>query len=549
MNTSNHLASIKWGHDVLTKTHDYSTKENESHLSQVVDIVRKSIQVDPNLKNDANLQAVVHDAFVYTSWLFAKNNKAALKATAICADLLGIASESDKKLLELTTCRFPSGKALQISPFCKELLSDESEYFKTLFSGGFKEADQTEMNFDGISKEEFLNLVKVLGEKPATTRLEGMEVEAILRFVELADRFQLTSLFDSLDRVLAAKIQSNVLNQSSAEALLGHLKDLPFHRTKNLEDQFFIRLIIRMPKTASLLSEDVKSSILSADLSPFASIDHITLGRVVKICPNLINLTLSNPHLSTLKAVAKLHQLETLNISGCKAIDDEELVHLAKLHQLKSVNLSNLPKITGEGLRHLIQAQELDLANCYSLEDAEFIHFADFENLRKLNLSDCEELSGSGFANFKGLVNLETLIVQRCKEITDEALAFLSGLVGLRIVNMSECSDITDAGVVHLAKLLNLTEVDLSWCTEIRGSAFAKFKDLEKLHTLSLNRCNQLNDEGLSHISQISALQNLDISYCNKLTAQAATLLRRFKHLKTLVTKGCKALALPSQQT
>ena len=57
-----------------------------------------------------------------------------------------------------------------------------------------------------------------------------------------------------------------------------------------------------------------------------------------------------------LASVAKLEQLDFLDLSGCKLITDRGLEHLRKMTSLKAINVPNNPAITERKLQELRKA-------------------------------------------------------------------------------------------------------------------------------------------------------------------------------------------------
>ena len=62
-----------------------------------------------------------------------------------------------------------------------------------------------------------------------------------------------------------------------------------------------------------------------------------------------------------LKHLAKLHQLQHLDLRWCGKITDAGLKHLAKLHQLQHLDLDGCEKITDAGLKQLVGIQSLGI--------------------------------------------------------------------------------------------------------------------------------------------------------------------------------------------
>lgn len=177
---------------------------------------------------------------------------------------------------------------------------------------------------------------------------------------------------------------------------------------------------------SSIFSEqlrDIPTSVNTLDLSECSWLDRDSLKQLVKICPQITTLTLSNNtqlNYSSWGEVAKFTALRSLSLSGCHQLEDSDL------------------KILLSGLRDL---KEVTIAKCSKIGENGFIELA------------------------KRLPKLAYLDVSRT-DISDTALVEIGSRCALLAeINLSSCSRLTEKGILALIKIArSLRKIDLSRC-------------------------------------------------------------------------------------
>lgn len=117
---------------------------------------------------------------------------------------------------------------------------------------------------------------------------------------------------------------------------------------------------------------------------------------VMRMCEKI------NTNTFTGYSLARLKNLQVLDISACNRITDVSLTYAFNFKELFILNLSRCQQITYEGIVHLVE-------NCPSIE-----HF---------NLIDCYNLRDEAVTEIvKGLHRLQTLELKGCNQLTDKTL-------------------------------------------------------------------------------------------------------------------------------
>ncbi|KAK3101016.1 hypothetical protein FSP39_000289 [Pinctada imbricata] len=153
---------------------------------------------------------------------------------------------------------------------------------------------------------------------------------------------------------------------------------------------------------------------------------------------------------SGIELLGQLHNLTSLDISGCNC-SDEGLSALGKYNNyLRDVTLSECADITDLGLQKFTQQckkiERLDLSHCKLLTDGAIKNLAFCcRDLTFLNLAGCKLITNLSIQYLSGVCHyLNTLDISGCIIITDKALKYLrKGCKKLRSLTMLYCKGVT----------------------------------------------------------------------------------------------------------
>ena len=208
------------------------------------------------------------------------------------------------------------------------------------------------------------------------------------------------------------------------------------------------------------------------------------------------------------------------------------------------INPANVTKIMSK------QLQTLDLSGIKDIDDAFFLHIVEQcgKTLKFLNLS-YSQISGDKLVDCNGaLPCLDTLELQKCSRLTVTGLYQIFKSCGktLRSLNLSKsgifvelfrsyveysgilaclenlnlsCCQITDIGLLQIFKVCGKTirSMDLS-DSDITGESLVEYSGtLACLENLNLSQCEQITDEGLLQIFKVcgKTIRSMDLSNTN----------------------------------
>ncbi|KIC71282.1 BTB/POZ domain-containing protein [Candidatus Protochlamydia amoebophila] len=418
--------------------------------------------------------------------------------------------------------RFQDGTSLNTSYSQLALLREKSPYFKSLWSGNFRETLQDPLT---LTQTEFTHLLNCL-----KYSFPFVPLEDILSFIQLADYYQLSEVEKKLEKQLIEAYKSQKLEPfNSSEDSLVELKAL-----LNFAQQYRLN-VLKSYLVDSLLNQTSQLTEFEKILKYFSNeIEELNFSKnifltdahllALKNCKNLKALHLQEcPNLTDagLAHLTPLVTLQHLDLSYCSNFTDAGLAHLRPLVALQHLNLSWCDKLTDAGLSHLtplVALKYLNLRYCSNFTDAGLAHLTSLVALQHLDLSYCGNLTDAGLAHLRPLVALTHLNLRWCHNFTDAGLAHLTPLVALQDLNLNLCWKLTDAGLAHLIPLVALQHLDLSSCKKLTDAGLAHLTPLVALQHLDLSSCKKLTDAGLAHLTPLIALQHLDLSYCENLT-------------------------------
>lgn len=185
--------------------------------------------------------------------------------------------------------------------------------------------------------------------------------------------------------------------------------------------------------------------------------------------------------------------LEHLGLQDCQKLSDEALRYVRNGlgKTLKSINLS-FSCITDSGLKHLAkmtELQELDLRSCDNISEIGMAYLAEGgSRISSLDVSFCEKIGDQALVHIsQGLFNLKSLSLSAC-QVSDEGICKIAkSLLDLETLNIGQCSKLTDKGLHTIAdSMKHLKCIDLYGCTRITTNGLERIMKLPQLNTLNL---------------------------------------------------------------
>ncbi|BDA50045.1 probable f-box/LRR-repeat protein 2 at C-terminar half [Coccomyxa sp. Obi] len=187
-------------------------------------------------------------------------------------------------------------------------------------------------------------------------------------------------------------------------------------------------------------------------------------------------LTERFPHL---RALDLSHCLHTVTFQTQTALQlrsnvtDELVGQLAPLRNLRELSLRGCTGLTGSPksgftrITALTRLECLDISNCKALQDDALKVVAQLSGLRQLRAVGCASLTDAALQHLAGLQGLLQLDLGCNARITDNGISALAGMRGLELVNLVSLAQITNTGVASLAALPKLKRITVSRCAHI----------------------------------------------------------------------------------
>jgi len=185
--------------------------------------------------------------------------------------------------------------------------------------------------------------------------------------------------------------------------------------------------------------------------------------------------------------------LQRISLQDCQKLTDESLKHISEgLPAINEINLSFCVSVTDTGLKSLArigQLEKLNLRSCDNVSDIGVGFLAEGgSQLNKLDVSFCDRVSDSAMAHIAtGLAQLSSLSMSSC-QITDAGIGRIAkDLQSLETLNIGQCIKLTDKTVETIAnQIKSLRSIDLYGCTKISTEGLKALNKCENLKVVNL---------------------------------------------------------------
>lgn len=338
----------------------------------------------------------------------------------------------------------------------------------------------------------------------------------------------------------------------------------------------------------------------SLDISHCEQLTDASLTHIVALCTMLQDLNSQWCLQFTSKGFQRIEKctsfsnsLERINISGCKKIETEGIVHLAecctnlqhiilnsceritsrsisalmqKCTHLKTLHMQDLVLVTSELLSEAqlvdnmsqqstqCELSDLSLSGCTDIDDEAFRYFCtQIADLKFLNLSSCTSLTQDVFHCFAANANrctsaLEILDLSFCPQFNPSDVELLTtNCHRLISLNLSGLITLNNTNVNSIIKYCpHLAKLHLGFCRELNDSILHSIAANLTLQYLNIERCNKMTDDGiLAFIDDNYTLQSLNISSCKLITDRVMLfLMKSCPRLRTLNIELCSQITL-----
>lgn len=215
--------------------------------------------------------------------------------------------------------------------------------------------------------------------------------------------------------------------------------------------------------------------------------------------------------------------LESMDLSRAKSIDDLSLGELASLSRLQRLNLKRCKNISSESFDQLLCLSRLTflcLARCTMVTDEVIGKVAGYmTGLRSLNIKYCYKITDAGLQGVGSLKCLTYLNCSMCRRITDAGVQALSNAGALRTLKISNCAGITGVGMLSIGKLSNLVVLHARMDSILEGiktdeSIATISTALPFLSKLDITLGNRITIGGIDHLQRARSLRRLSLGRC-----------------------------------
>lgn len=203
--------------------------------------------------------------------------------------------------------------------------------------------------------------------------------------------------------------------------------------------------------------------------------------------------------------IVHFSHLERLAVRGCYRITDNGVEALTVLRWLRHLDISvcatdditisetlnKRPTISDASMHTLArmnQLETLEVEGCLSVSDTGLVRLVTLRNLTSLNLS-ATGLTDWGLKILKHFPHLQTLQVAACDISERQALEQLTAARKLTHLDVSRVPGVTDRLIKGLAEHLDLTYLDISGSEHLSDNCMDDINTFSSLTHLNANAC------------------------------------------------------------
>jgi Leucine-rich repeat (LRR) protein len=240
---------------------------------------------------------------------------------------------------------------------------------------------------------------------------------------------------------------------------------------------------------------------------------------------------------------AKQPDLETVEISNFRELNDSAVEKLTPLKKLKVLKLTN-SGLTNAGVASIVsrfpELTSLDLSSNTLLTDDAIKEIIKLENLESLVIIYCN-FSEFAMMDIAKHPKIKSLDIRANMQVGNIGLDFISKMPALiSFKHMSGAVD--DSGIQSLTAAKNLETLEMQ-DFNISDAAGKSIKQFEKLQTLSVFRCGQFGSDGLLALKGAASLRRLTLRDLPALNDTGMEAFREMPALKRLYLRELPSLS------
>ncbi|MEM7455628.1 MAG: hypothetical protein AAF456_14845 [Planctomycetota bacterium] len=215
-------------------------------------------------------------------------------------------------------------------------------------------------------------------------------------------------------------------------------------------------------------------------------------------CRNLKVLYLTECDNVTGESLARLagSQLEVLELIRCKRIDSPDLQSVALFSGLRHLDLTGT-RIRAEGIAHLTTLENLEflnLSDCKWVDDECLGFVGQLPSLNRLKLLEVKRVSDSGIAALGTMPSLRSLSISDNRQVTGEGFGSFSAESPLKTLELFRLDNLSPDGLHCLVGLANLERLQIE-CRHLNNDHLLAMQGIPRLKSFEIEEIENVDAE------------------------------------------------------
>ncbi|XP_078488406.1 F-box and leucine-rich repeat protein 13-like [Ciona intestinalis] len=403
------------------------------------------------------------------------------------------------------------------------------EYFERLERGELDEDCDTE---DGLPTDTFRDDISLLPRKCAIQIFSFLDLMDLGRCARVCRAWKVITGAPTLwSHLNFSKVRSNVTDKMVIQCLQ---KCRPYLVHLNLQQCYSVHW-----PTFKAISEC--RNVQDLNFSECKGVNDEVMRTIAEGCPTLLYLNISHTDITdgTLRTLSRCClNMQYLSLAYCSKYTDRGLHYLASgkgCRKLSYIDFSGCLQITAQGFRHVahgcISLQSIVLNDMPSLTDSCIISLVEkCTNLRSVSLIGSPNLTDMAFKALAQAKKLQKLRIESNQNITDNTFKTLGKMCPyIGHFYVVDCQRLTDMMLKALSPLRNIIVLNLADCVRISDSGVRQMVEGpsgSKIREMNLTNCVRVSDVSLLRVAQrCHSLTHLCLCFCEHVTDAGIELL------------------------
>jgi len=320
------------------------------------------------------------------------------------------------------------------------------------------------------------------------------EKEVLLDLLDYADEWEINSMSEMIQEVLKRYIskkncykalkKSNrkdwkLLNNNAIKFINDLQLGIEIHPSKQFQIIFeFFDFSDRALDAFAEISDEITHLICSRGLT-----EEAPFSDLVNRCPKLKGVSIHNTNNFSDRLDDMPSDLQELDVAMCPWMSNENLMKLILIcPNLNEINLSSNGQINYAGwtaLMGLSRLQTLNISKCFRVDDEEIKLIAtSCKNLTRLTIQELTRITDVGFYELaRKLPALRHLDASKTSISNAGLLEVVTHCTDLTTLKLNRCKSVTEAGILEaLENASQLREIEIKQC-DVSNEALAEMRE------------------------------------------------------------------------